>query len=410
MQNYTNALYHLISNRIAEYMNKNNLTSTQLSLDLNTDQGTISRIKNCKINKNKNRYLISPTLITELSSYFNKTIYQFIWGEKHERENFVKIILLSVMMNGSKLNPFVCFADNDNLDLFIWANKQKCLPDNIRAYVLTAISVLSKFKNANETTSISPSVFDGEKKCGNSISILELKLRVIKYFKSEYGFFFNTKNHTIYSLINNKEETIDEINNTDYDNQLNILSNLILSQVMYNYAFASSYINRVCNNIVNNNSNNTNRVIADIKKFLLNQGRYCDIALDFKEYDYCLFVNAFNQFWDKHRQKYMSYFNKKLFGNKNIEQYGLKFFKNKYFYMIITDNEFIKINSEANLIDEYTDTEAFLSKNYVRLKLANTIQINLFKDDELTKRSIHEAVSDYICNSAIELQNLAKKI
>ena len=91
------------------------------------------------------------------------------------------------------------------------------------------------------------------------------------------------------------------------------------------------------------------------------EGQFGDLALDFGEYDYDLFIRAFNRLWETHGDSYMEVFNKAIFQDTALEM-SLKYFQDDRFDAFISSEKFLNIVSEHNTANEFLSDEAYLAK------------------------------------------------
>lgn len=385
MFNYTGIYYSFIGKEIENFLKMKKISLTKLSEITGIDISTLSKIKNTKLEVEKYPNSISVYQIEVLSEQLNLSPQKLVWGNRKNREEFVKLILVSILINNSSINPF-CYFEN-NLELFKWALKQNCIPEDLRAYLLTAKAVISNKKDVDENLMVSPSTPNTIKKNSDTpLSIMELRTRTVNYFSERYGFFFNKKNFEFYNTLCSN----------GHNQELEILSNYILEQLFCDFNFTNKYIFRLTTYILNKHVLKSGSVVKEIKKILNRKGEYSAIVLDNKEYDYFLFIDAFNKFWNNKKTEYMKFFNKKLFLNKEIEKTALKKFQNRDIDNLIKSNDFLRLTSES--MNMYTEPEAILSYNYAQISYQQIIQKQFFMDGVTDTTLFIEGILDLQSN------------
>lgn len=352
MMNYTNLLYCDIGNRVKKYRNtpqKKSQTKFCLkNMNNQIDIATLSRIENGKADKNKNPYLLSIAHIEILCNFITIpqkiTPTELIWGTEQEREDFVKLIILAILMNSDSINPF------ENKTVEDW------------------------FKNE---TMILP-FFEKEKR--DLLSDDEFEY----YLKDKYGFFLNSDNYYRYEKFENKF-------NKDFEK----ISNLILKLILQDFVFSKKFIQQMINftnhtvnsynDINDDNVNKSDGIRKLIENFVTNKGEYSIIILDNKSNNYHIFITAFNKFWNKYREHYMKFFNDNLFLKTEEllpDKNPLKILNNKYINEMLISKEFIELNEDLLLLSDYVDNDSALSNMNFKFMLQGALQENLFIEEK----------------------------
>lgn len=374
--NFTDFLYKNIGNRIKNRREALHLLQTAI---IEIDTSILSRIENGKAIKNKNPYLMNEWQITCISNALNISKEELIWGTREEQENFVKMIILSILMNGnqqSPLNPF--HYPDDDKEFLIWANKQKIVPDELRNQILISTTVtdsLKKYaddKQRNDYLNVE-----------NAISISKLVSELKDLFSEQYSFFFNKENYKSFETFFSKQ-----------DEEYQRLANTIFKQLLQNYSFTVGYTKRVLAYISNTSNIESSDISSKIESLLLFPSQYMNIALDYKEMDYFNFIQAFEMLWNNHSTDYMNYFDSKLFKSSLLDEYGLKKFQNKDFDAILKSDEFYNLSNTINVIDAYYNPEAVLANNYNMLSIQSAIQRNMLVLGDKSRQPLFEHLSN----------------
>jgi hypothetical protein len=342
MLNFTELLYNNIGSRV-KAMRKSRKESQErfcyYTLQNQINISALSRIENGKNDKHKNPYLLSSTQIEILCEYEKIRTSQLIWGDDGEKEDLIKMLILAILMNSNKINPF------ENKELEEWAALE---------------------------TKINP---NWENEIKNELSQDER----IQYLKDKYGYFINSANANCYQMLDNHFEPAYEK-----------LSNLILKLLLTDFKFSSSFISHLIQYTQNmagvrQGTTQTDSIKGLIRDFVTNNGEYSVILLDNKSKDYALFIVAFEKFWNRYKNAYLAYFDENLFsliddtvGARN----DLKYVQNPDFHSAFTTNEFIQLNEELLLLSDYDDSNSILTNMNFRLQLQQAMQMNLLADDK----------------------------
>lgn len=382
MLNYTKMIYKTIGNRIQTFrLNLKEIERKQVdfcaSIYYNSedgekypiDQPALSKIEKGIIIKNKNPYLMSLKQIITISERMKILPDELIWGTTEEKKNLAKLLIVAIITNDAKTKPFISF--DNRMSFFKWAEKQKCLDFELHLYLRAAIQALEEIVSADGATKVAPASKDYPP---TSIDVIYNK--IYAYFKEQYGFFFDETNTSLYELIHDD----------NLDDNLLVISNKLLEQLLSDLEFTLSYAERLNIIISNPNEGNPLEVAKKIDEILHYKGIYPDIALDYGEEYYYLFVRAFNNFWNQYGDKIISFFDKTIFCYSELVNSGLKHFQNHDIENTLNSSELSNIISNPNLISQYTDSNIILAKNYITL----TFQLIIYKQFYISEPSDNE--------------------
>lgn len=340
MLNFTGLLYGSIGSRV-KTIRKNRKESQERfcyhTLQNQINISALSRIENGKNDKHKNPYLLSATQIEILCEYEKIKPSELIWGNDDEKEDFIKMLILAILMNSDKINPF------ENKELEEWAVFE---------------------------TKINPNWENG--------IVNELPNdRIMQHLNGTYGYFINGVNAKCYQMLDNHFEPAYEK-----------LSNLILKLLLTDFKFSSGFIFHLIHYTQNRTgirqkTTQTDSIKRLIRNFVTNKGEYSIILLDNKSKDYSLFITAFEKFWNRYKKTYLAYFDKNLFSlidDTEKARNDLKYLQNPDFHSVFTANAFIQLNEELLLLSDYDDSNSILTNMNFRLQLQQAMQINLLAD------------------------------
>lgn len=94
---------YIIQERIERYMKNMNLIQSGLSKKSGIDGSALNKILGKKVEK---RFLLSYTNLEDLSRALDIDKIELLWGKEIEIESFIKIIILSLLINDDKLSLY----------------------------------------------------------------------------------------------------------------------------------------------------------------------------------------------------------------------------------------------------------------------------------------------------------------
>lgn len=334
MLDFTTLLYKNIGMRIKELRNKNHLLQTAIYY---IDTSILSKIENGKAIKSKNPYFLNSSQIKVLCDTFQITPSELIWGNEAEKKDFIKMIVIAILLN-DEANAF------HESSLTQWIEKE---------WDYSPAKQEQAKKNFAET-------------------------------ERNFGFFVNSKNYSLYELLNPM-----------FDENYEQLSNLILKQLIQDYNFSRHFFFHLIN-YTNNAEKSPDKLKKLLENFIINKGSYALFILDKKGIDYPEFVLAFNKYWKRVECEYLQFFEKNFFiGDDELLQKGLKDIQNIRMNEIITSSDFIDLNKKLSLLEEYTNEEAILSSLNIRFTLISAL---------LTENSSYKQLSPDFLNSYSQIQ------
>lgn len=349
MLNIQNLLYKTIGDRIKNMMAQNGETLDTLEEKTGINKSMLSKISNGKTNKRRNPYLLSDTNIELLAEHFGIEETELIWGTETEIEAFVKIIIIAILMNSDKLNPFE-HIKNEDFDKWI--------------------------ENENNTNS--------EK------SYFEVDV-------SPYKYFINLENAESYDKLENK-----------FSSDLEDLSNKSLKILLqFDYHYAQYFINKILNRLpvpdieirhleippslsskINKGWEDTfgkityNNTHDLISQFLFrNKGEYNIQILDNKGEHYKLFMIAFYKYWESCKDIYIDFFKKNIFSIFSSTEKGkMKKLQNTFFHTVISSEDFNILTTSLIASNRYSNIDNMFISNMFEMKLLFELYQNTMTD------------------------------
>ena len=389
---FLNMLYHMIGDRVREIRSNSEISKDRMR----TDGKLLSNISNGKAEK-QNPNLLTFASAEEITQTYGIGYDYLVYGDDESKERIMKLVLLCILFNGLSfdnhtVNPFISFTTDD--EMLSWAKfRIHSLPNDLA----TAISIYQKTNNnPNRKTRKDKRIRINE---NTSVSYQELIDHVKEQIDREYGFFFSSKNHEYFELLNDKKE--DSFQN---------LSDMLFTQLLHDWQFTKSFTHRVCNRINNADHNDSSDNYSDkqyvpindnIEHIITHPSDFLLTAIDYKDSEYYKFIHAVNRLYETGKEKLESYFQKTVFVSIDKERL-LKDLSNEIIIKELTSSEFFEVCRTIGTIDEYTNIESIFATNYYRLRiqelyLRRTASKN--NDDNLDKYSyLLSAASSHIYN------------
>lgn len=341
-------LYKNIGKRIRIYRKKigtdsieNFAENMKEDYNLSIDRVLLSNIENGKAIAGKNKYLFSASLLEGFCNMMAVTRDELIFGDTEQKEQLIKLILLSLLMNGDKA------IDDDNKTLIPFIETS----DSIEHYM------------TNDRHYILDQLFYSNRIDTSSTDEYPLSLENIEQFLSKnYPFFSNSQFRESYLLLTSEKQQ-------DFTK----LSNLLLKLLFGSLDFATDFIERF--RLLYQNQD---LLVSEAQIFLQNRGCYGSLATDWTNSNFYLFVDAFNSFWTRHKQDIMTYFEENLFdlNNKNFNQNRIMWhLTDEYFNELITSKDFETLLENLLTTDEYSE-QTMIGHNHVRSVIQSALMID----------------------------------
>lgn len=349
----------MIGDRVREIRSNSEISKNRMR----TDGKLLSKISNGKAEK-QNPNLLTFASAEEITQTYGIGYDYLVYGDDESKERIMKLVLLCILFNGLSfdnhtVNPFISFKTDD--EMLSWAKfRIRSLPDDLA----TAISIHQKTNNnPNRKTRKDKRIRINEK---TSISYQKLIDQVKEQIDREYGFFFSSKNHEYFELLNDKKE-----------HTFQKLSDVLFMQLLHDWQFTRNYTGRICNRLNNSDHDDSTDTFVDnqyipikdnLERLLIHPSEFLLTAIDYKNSEYYRFVHAFNSFYNRSKNYFELFFRNNIF-LKIDEERLLKDFTNDKIFEIITSDEFFELCNSASILDEYTNIESIFSINFYRLQI-----------------------------------------
>lgn len=398
--NFQNYFYKEIGKRIRTQRKEKRLS--QESIDIDTP--ILSKIENGITHPTKNPYLINGNQLNILCEQLEMDKAEIVWGNREEQKNFVKMILISVLMSCNQqsfINPFCSFEFNSNLQTELisaskinflnWALKQPIISEEHREKIVHILSFTDFINTCHKEDKKTDMI-----KSFNEIYDSNFLSELIELFTKEYSFFFSNKNFDMFNKLL-----------VSYDARFQQLSDILFKHLLQNYQFAKGYAQRASNYIFNIHFGQDNTFYEKTESLLVHPSQYMDIALDYKEMHYYDFILAFNQLWNNHSKEYMDYFDKNLFYADSIYKHGLKQLQSEEIIKnIILSDKFYNLCNKFAILDIYKDTNSLLAHNYFTLHIQLLTQKNLM----IASEGENKTLLNHLVNTLNETDACAQNI
>ncbi|NTK32652.1 helix-turn-helix transcriptional regulator, partial [Enterococcus faecium] len=268
-----------IGNRIKSFRKSKGLNQKDFSAQYEEnyaymDYSLLSHIEKGKI-KGKNSSYLTNAQINDFSSMMNCSIKELIFGNEEERIKLVKIILVRIIMNGSKsykngslLNPISNVNQwNENLEEFL-----RLAMLNITNPDIKKRATLAYINNSTNK---------------NRIEVKETIKECVNWYEENFGFFADVQNYEWMNIMLGQ-----------FNPKLQKASNLLINLLFSYTDFATDFMGGIdsLSELKGNQSDLIN-------KFRANKGQFGDVAIDWKEAGYYKFIKAFNYMWLRNETK-----------------------------------------------------------------------------------------------------------
>ncbi|PAQ15109.1 hypothetical protein CD798_07575 [Bacillaceae bacterium SAOS 7] len=402
MLKFQDYIYQNIGRRIREFRDSKNfsrqtfvsyflanLNDKEIGSTNPLSEQSLSNIENINIAKKRNPYLMSKKQFNLLPKFMGYSQSELVFGDSKERENTVKLILLAIILNGAKLNKngkqeFI----NPFIDIRITKKDFEELVNELKISISkeSAQKVAKELikNNLEEFKRVSWFFEDFQKQSFKDINNIEEESK--QWFEKYYPFFTNIKYFKGMQYLMNER-----------DSELEEHSNLLIKLLIGNNSFAKLFMQGISNRVHNQKFvphliSNTYEI--DVVDFIINEGQFGALALDFKNAGYTIFIKAFDEMWTRNGAILMNYFNENLF-KINLEDQSLKKINDEFLHEVITSTELSKILYELIETEKY-DMETMKGHNTFDLYLQNSKIKDEIDIDELLENNLYKYVNNMI--------------
>ena len=333
-------LYKNIATRIMEKKGNSEKTLAELVDDTQMDTPTLSRITRGIVSEKRNPYLLTMNNIDDITNIFDISKFELIWGDVGEQEEFVKIVILAILMNSNKLNPFESKKTFDE-----WVTDER---------------------NAGPVHPPSPMEDD----------------------ETIYKYFINKDRAEKYDLLDN---------NFDKDHEKSSIR-LLKLLLQFDYRYTHNFVEHIAGNaaygvimngmLVNYDEDKKRHVDIMLDKLSQNKGEFNSEILNDKAQDYKLFIVVFEKFWEKYKSKYIKFFEDDIFSIANKKDEERKYInimmelRNKDFHAILTSPEFNLLTVDLLDASEYADVDTIIIRTHLMQRLQQEALKSQYYEDK----------------------------
>ncbi|MGJ5638416.1 hypothetical protein ACSBQ0_17290 [Bacillus altitudinis] len=324
---------------------------------------------------------------------------ELIFGGDKEREDTVKLIILSIIMNGATYNNKKSGKEEFIYPLIDLRITQK---DCDEVY-----NELKKRKPLDKAKKDAEELIERNLEEFRRLSVyfegfLELLFKDIntieeeskRWFEINYPFFANIKHFKGIQYLMNEA-----------DQELEYQSNLFIKLLIGNNRFAQLFMEGLTkrgHNQITVPDFILKKDKINIDDFISNAGQFGGLAVDFKNAGFTVFVKSFTEMWERNSAILMGYFNKKIF-NIDLGNQNFKNLDDEFFHDIITSDELSKILYDIIEMEKY-DMETMKGHNAFELYL----QAIIIKNEVGLEKLLVNNLFKYVTNM-LEIHNKYKK-
>ena len=357
MLNFENCVYSSIGARVKQFKDNNGMSYSQLKDKLMlADFSKYEEYANrnyinhaCSFSKatlihllrgeSRGKAFFPKNSILFLCSLMKLTPQELLFGNPNEREDLVMHMLLAIIVNGDFyqeaekhddiyfavgseviINPILSVKNDvskTDRDYFIRFCRNMIQDDDISNGLLTALEYTRKElpRDVNDNIDVPVSSSSGAPARDDLViiqkipsSIFEMQLNKYvqladEHLYREYGFFADPRQYAIAEQLKGKTEFI-----------LQQSSNLLIKTLLGNLEFATDFLQSRMRYEQNLDENG-----LYFEDFTRNEGCYGGFAMEWKGIPgthinrYRLFVKAFDEMWNRNKNRFMEFFNKRIF-------------------------------------------------------------------------------------------------
>ena len=344
------------------------------------DKFRLSAIENGKRDKRKNPHYLTDNYIEFFSSEMGISSKEFLFGNKQDRIDIIKLILLNVFMNGTDKMSNTNDTPREINPIFSPREKDK------EFFRLAKLNLIGDSDEEKTLGRIAFQKFSGTK---SSILAEEVRASIEEKLIEIDSFFFGKNYARYYDLLMDGSQSFAE------------QSSIMLKSFFGNFDFASDFLAR-CDNLENHSFGGwelrvTNLEFFYIDNYLEGKGNFAATAIDWKEISYQKFITAFNDFFELHLGKIYEFFDMYIFSKT------LKILSNQYVNDVLGSTDFINLIKNLFEIDQFIPTR-MVGHNYARAEIQKFFLIK--KDSE---EMLRENVILPTKNSFDDCYDLSKK-
>ncbi len=360
---FTNFLYHRIGERIKDYRRtkfgkqKDFLAYIQLEHhSYAMDRQRLSYIENGKTSKKKNPHFLSESHVELFSKIIDISSKELKFGNLAEQEEFMKLVLINIFMNGSTQMPDTRMEQVEFNPIFdvLESDKEffRLAMHNLKMY-LEDEKALYRIATDNFYIASGGDIV-------NHTKVLEDRKNISSKLSSIDNFFFGKYSAKYYRLLMDGSQM--------YAEQAAILLKCLLG----NFNLASDFLAR-CDNLETYGFGGLELRSPDldvyyIDNYLGGKGNFSAAVIDWKEISYRKFIAAFNEFYKIHSVKFYNFFDEHIFSKT------LKELSNQYINNLFSSLTFINLLKDIFEEDQFIPSR-MIGHNFTRVEIQKSFLI-----------------------------------
>lgn len=331
------------------------------------DKYRLSAIENGRREKNKNPHYLTKDQLIFFSDLMNEDITTFIYGDTQRKHKLIKLMLLNIFMNGTTNSSHQKDPRVEQTPIFEFSNNQEF-------FRLSHLNLSNKkLKNMAFDTYIN--ICNGKKYSESELD--ERKNQIIKKLQAYDNFFYNQDVSRYYKLLMDGKQCFSK------------QSSILLKCLFGNLKFASDFLSTV-ENLETFLSVGVlfreRRQNYYIDNYFRSDGSFGAEAIDWKEMGYRMFINAFNEFYNEHDEKFLDFF------EQNVFRYPYFELSNEYINSLFQMDSFLNVLNEIYQTDQYMASRMF-GHNYLRFKIQK-FSLSEERSKRLAKKDMDEEVTN----------------
>lgn len=353
----------IIGERVKRYRKSLGLTQEKFcdTFDekVSIDKFRLSAIESGKRDKRKNPHFLTNNYIDFFSEQIGISTKELLFGDKQERINIVKLVLLSLFMNGTKKMANTKVIPREINPIFDPLQEDKEL------FRLAMMNLIDGNDEERLLGGVASKEYLG---ITSPIPKVEGRIRITKKLEEIDNFFFGKNFARYYDLLMDGRQLFPE------------QSSVLLKSLFGNFDFASDFLDR-CDSLENYSYEgwelrNTDLEIFYIDNYLDGKGNFAAAAIDWKELSYRKFINAFNEFLNLHLEKFYDFFESNIFSK------SIKALSNAYVNEVFGSSNFINLTKDILEADQFIPSR-MTGHNFARAEIQKLFLIKKDSEDLL---------------------------
>lgn len=362
---------HMIGDKIRKFRKKLGLTQEMFCEKyedkVSIDKYRLSAIENGRREKNKNPHYLTKDQLIFFSDLMNEDITTFIYGDTQRKHQLIKLMLLNIFMNGTTESGHTMDPKVEQTPFFEFNNDQEFFR-------------LSYFNLDNNELKNMASDMNFDMHRGKEYTEQELnnrKRKILKELQKHDDFFYNEYFSRYYNLLMDGKQC--------FFKQASIILKCLFGNIEFTNQFLEN-VERLETFISQSITLREPKKIYYIDNYFKGEGNFGTTAIDWKDEGYKTFINAFNEFYNEHGEKFLDFF------EQNVFRYSYFELSNEYINSLFQMDNFLNVLNEIYQTDQYMASRMF-GHNYLRFKIQK-FSLSEERSKRFAKKDMDEEVTD----------------